>query len=204
MLTDEQEQRIREAVHQAERKTSGEIVPMVVEASSTYPHLDFVGGLLGLVLGTLLAVWVFPECVHLRLLGAQALGFAVGFLLCRHFPVVKRSLLSPKIREEEVFERALRAFQELELYRTQDRTGVLILVSLLERRVQVLADTGINARVKPGAWNHVLEIVLAGIRGKDLCSGLCDAIVKCGEILAAEFPIQSGDRNELADDLRRS
>jgi len=203
MLTDEHEQKIREAVQRAEQKTSGEIVPMVVEASSTYPHVDFLGGLLGLIVGTLSAVWFLPECKHLWLLGLQALGFVAGFVLCRHAPAVKRSLLSPKLREEEVFERALRAFRELELHRTRDRTGVLILVSLLERRVHVLADSGINARVKPGAWNHVLQIILDGIRKRDLCGGLCDGIEKCGQILAAEFPLQSGDRNELGDDLRR-
>jgi putative membrane protein len=116
---------------------------------------------------------------------------------------VKRALLSPRVAEEEVLERALRAFQDLGLHRTRDRTGVLILVSLLERRVQVLADTGINARVKPGAWDRVVRTILAGIRNGDLSTGLCEGIAACGEILAAEFPILPGDRNELANDLRK-
>lgn len=203
MLTQEHERRIREAVQQAEQKTSGEIVPMVVEASDTYPHVDFLGGLVGLTVGTIAAIWISPECELLWMLGLQALGFFLGFMLCRHVQAVKRSLVSPQLREEEVFERALRAFQELELHRTRDRTGVLILVSLLERRVQVLADTGINARVRPGAWNNVLQTILDGIRKKDLCGGLCDGIEKCGQILAAEFPVQAGDRDELRDNLRR-
>ena len=81
--------------------------------------------------------------------------------------------------------------------------GILILVSLLEHRVQVLADSGINARVKPGTWDEVVEIILAGIRRGDLCQGLCDAIDRCGEILGREFPIQPDDVNELPDRLRK-
>jgi putative membrane protein len=111
--------------------------------------------------------------------------------------------LSPKIAEEEVFEKALRVFRELELDRTAERTGILILVSLLEHRVQVLADSGINARVKPGTWDDVVEIVLEDIKRGDLCQGLCDAIERCGEILAEEFPIQPDDVDELPDRLHK-
>ena len=84
-----------------------------------------------------------------------------------------------------------------------ERRWSALLVSLLEHRVQVLADSGINARVKPGTWDQVVEIVLAGIRQGDLCQGLCDAVDRCGEILAQEFPIQPDDVNELPDRLHK-
>ena len=81
--------------------------------------------------------------------------------------------------------------------------GILILVSLLEHRVQVLADSGINARVAPGTWDKIVQIVLDGIRGKDLCRGLCEAIEQCGEILSKEFPVQPDDINELPNRLHQ-
>lgn len=203
-LSEKDEETIREAVRRAEAKTSGEIVPMIVPASSPYPEVDLIAGFIGLACASLAAVWLFPDPEYLRLFSLQLAGWVLGVLLCRFVPAVKRSLLSPRVAEEEVLERALRAFQDLGLHRTRDRTGILILVSLLERRVQVLADTGINARIKPGAWNRVVETILAGVRRGDLCAGLCEGIASCGQILAAEFPILPGDRNELADELRKS
>lgn len=203
-LSQKDEEAVREAVRRAEEKTSGEIVPMIVPASSLYAEVDLIGGFLGLACMSLAAVWLLPDPEYIQLFSLQLVGWVLGVLICRFAPAAKRALLSPRVAEEEVLERALRAFQDLGLHRTRDRTGVLILVSLLERRVQVLADTGINARVKPGAWNRVVETILAGVRKGDLCAGLCEGIAACGEILAAEFPILPGDSNELADDLHKS
>ena len=192
-----------EAIHRAESRTSGEIAPMVVDQADPYPHLDFIGGLIGLFLGILVMLWVIPSCDYFRIFSIQILGFVAGFLAFRYTPFLRRTFLSPRIAEEEVFERALRAFHELKLDRTRDRTGILILVSLLEHRVQVLADSGINARVDPGTWEAIVKIILSGIRQGDLCQGLCEAIEKCGDILAKEFPVQDDDTNELPDHLHK-
>jgi putative membrane protein len=203
IFTPDKEERVEEAIGRAEAKTSGEIVPMVVDQSDPYLHVDFIGALIVQFAAFLAALWLLPVFEPWWVLAVQVLGLVVGFLAFRHVGFLKRLCLSPKIAEEEVFERALRAFRELALNRTAGRTGILVLVSLLEHRVQVLADSGINARVKPGTWDQVVEIVLAGIRQGDLCQGLCDAVDRCGEILAQEFPIQPDDVNELPDRLHK-
>jgi putative membrane protein len=203
LFTAEKEKQVEEAIRNAEGLTSGEIVPLVVDQSDSYPHLPFVGGMLGLLTGSLAGIWVPGTTSYLLFFACQALGFLAGFLILRHVSFLRRPLLSRKLAEEEVYERALRAFRELELTLTRDRTGILIVVSLLEHRVQVLADSGINARVKPGAWDEIVEIVLRGIREGDLCRGLCQAIERCGEILGEEFPLQPDDRNELPNRLHK-
>jgi putative membrane protein len=203
VFTPEREKRVLETVGRAESRTSGEIVPMVVDQSHPYLHADFLGALIVQFSSLLAAVWLLPACDYLLIMAVQVLGLVTGFLAFRYVGPLKRLCLSARIAEEEVYERALRAFHELELSRTAERTGVLILVSLLERRVQVLADSGINARVKPGTWDLVVDIVLEGIRKGDLCQGLCAAIEQCGEILAQEFPIRPDDVNELPDRLQK-
>lgn len=203
IFTAEREKRVEEAIGRAESMTSGEIVPMVVDQSDAYLHVDFIGALIVQFAAFLAAIWLLPVFDYLSILAIQVLGLIVGFLAFRYLAPLKRICLSPKIAEEEVFEKALRVFRELELNRTAERTGILILVSLLEHRVQVLADSGINARVKSGTWDEVVEIVLEGIKGGDLCQGLCDAIERCGEILAHDFPVQPDDVNELPDRLHK-
>lgn len=203
IITPERERMIEEAIARAESRTSGEIVPMIVDRSDAYPHVDFMGALIVQFAALLAAVWLLPAYDYLSLVGLQVLGLVAGFLAFRFVDPLKRVCLSRRVAEEEVFERALRAFREMAVSRTAERTGILILVSLLERRVQVLADSGINARVRPGTWDEAVGIVLAGIRAGDLCRGLCDAIERCGEILAREFPIRPDDVNELPDGLRK-
>jgi putative membrane protein len=203
IFTPDREKRVEEAIGRAEGVTSGEIVPMVVDQSDAYLHVDFIGALIVQFAAFLAAIWLLPTFDYLSILAVQVLGLVVGFLAFRHLAPLKRIGLSPKIAEEEVFEKALRVFRELEMQRTAERTGILILVSLLEHRVQVLADSGINARVKSGTWDEVVGIVLAGIKRGDLCQGLCDAIERCGEILAHDFPVQPDDVNELPDRLHK-
>jgi putative membrane protein len=88
------------------------------------------------------------------------------------------------------------------LHRTQGRTGILLFVSLLEHRVQVLADQGINDRVPSGTWDEVVQGIVAGIRADRPAEALCRAIEQCGELLTHHCPSGSGrNPNELPDRL---
>ena len=94
------------------------------------------------------------------------------------------------------------AFLSQGLVETRDRTGILIFVSLLEHRVEVIADRGIDTKVQPGTWDGVVDATLSGIRERRAEEGLCEAIRTCGELLAAEFPPRPDDTDELANRLR--
>lgn len=200
-FSEKDKERIAAAVKSAESKTSGEIVPLVVRAADSYLHADLVGGICGQALAMIAGMWLAPDFGYLHAIGLCVLGFCAGFGLVRVVPGIKRLLVGGKITETEVYQRALQAFFEHGLTRTRDRTGILIMVSLMERRVQILADEGINEKVEPGAWEELVEMVLHGIREGSLTEGLCRAIERCGEILACDFPIKDDDVNELADGL---
>lgn len=100
--------------------------------------------------------------------------------------------------QEAAERRASAAFAEHGLRRTRERTGILILVSLLEHRVVVLADDGVNRRLAPGhGWQEVVEAVLGGIRGGELVEGLLAAIDRCGEVLTGPLPARPDDLDEI-------
>ena len=85
---------------------------------------------------------------------------------------------------------------------TKGRTGILILVSLLERRVHVLADKGINDHVPAGTWDGLVNGIIDGIRTGQATDAICAAIAKCGTLLAEVSPADSGENpNELPDTL---
>ena len=199
-LTEAERERIHQAVIAAESKTSGEIVPMVVTSSARYTEIELFAVVTGLFLGMLLgSLWHDPwESYRLNLW--QVIGATLGFLIAR-IPAVKRRLVSRSRVDEAVNERCMAAFTEHGLHYTRDHTGILILVSLLEHRVEVLADRGINEKVPPGTWNEVVEILTAGLKSRHAGDAFCKAVERCGEILATHFPRKADDRDELPNRL---
>ena len=80
---------------------------------------------------------------------------------------------------------------------TRDKTGILIFISVFERKVWVLADEGINEKVDRDTWQEIVDIVTLGIKEKRQGSALCNAIKRCGELLENNFPIKPDDTDEL-------
>jgi len=200
-FSDQDKELIVKAVKEAESRTSGEIVPLILNASDGYIYADLIGGIIGQIIFLIAGFWIFREFDPWKIVAIQAAGFVVGFLKVRYIPFVKRTFLAEKIVHIEVYQRAVQAFHEHGLMNTRDRTGILIMVSMLERRVQVLADSGIHSKVEDGTWDEVVKIILDGIGKGSVIDGLIAGIEHCGEILARHFPIKSDDTDELPDDL---
>jgi len=197
ILSAEEKKRIEQAVVEAEKNTSGELVPLIVDRSYDYPRAELVGAGCGALAGGLTLSWAFGGDSIWFFLPAYAVLFALFFLLIRFTPSLKRRLIHPAELDAEVDEKALVSFLEYGLHETRDRTGILILISLFEHRVEVLADKGINAKVPKGEWDHIVAHIVAGIREDRLCDALCEAIAECGELLAKNFPPRPDDTNEL-------
>lgn len=202
---------IRTAVETAENRTRGEIVPMVVPASGLYRDASHLAGLiLALsVLALLLALdrlwgsWQWSD--HhpgWSLLGVLA-AYLVGSMLGR-VPAIIRLLTPQERMRKKVALRAERAFYEEGLHKTREGTGILILISLLERRAQILADRAINERVPSGTWDTLMHDLIRGIRDGRETDAFCRVIAQCGDLLAEHFPAREGDNpNELSDHLIR-
>ena len=98
--------------------------------------------------------------------------------------------------------RAERAFLQHDLSRTRDRNGLLIMLSLLEHQVYVLADQPLFELVPAGGWDHVVAEVVGSVKSGDVIGGLCRGIERAGAVLAEHSPPRPGDNpNELPDEL---
>lgn len=195
---------IEAAVKTAEGKTSGEIVPVVLPVSGDYRRVGHRLGLAGFALGTAAAAWLhhrYPFFDLWYLLSIQWLGWVFGWFLGR-LPQVIRLFVGEKRMALEVDEAAYAAFTRYGLHRTRDRTGVLILISLLERRVEILADEGIHQRVGEGYWKIEVQKISLGIQQKRAGETLAQVIHEIGGKLAEHFPRSANDKNELGDELR--
>jgi putative membrane protein len=198
-FTEQERNNVREALVAAERKTVGEILPVVVERSDPHPGADFLAALGFVLVGsTALLAWLPWQHPVEVLLGQIVLGCA-GFALSRLLPDFKRLFIFENRASRVAEEQAFQEFYANGLHRTEAATGVLLFVSLLERRVVILADEGIDRTVEPGFWADTDEAVLDGIRRGSLGDGLVEGIRRMGDRLAQHFPPREGDRNEIPD-----
>lgn len=198
---DEEREMVRRAVAEAEAKSSGEIAVTVVRESERYREAEKLGALL---LAGLLAVIVSIATGHVSIwsyIPFVCVFFFPSLWLFRRFPRLKLSFAGPRRQVEAVRERALATFYEKELHRTRDESGILIFISILERKVWILGDHGINQRIKPGHWHALAREVAAGVRSGQAAETLCRVIATIGDELARHFPRREDDVNELPDEL---
>lgn len=198
-FSEAEQSRIKAAVQACEARTSGEVVPVLVDAAYDYPKAEIIAGGSFAIGLALIVTWLSANDSHWIFPAVFLALYFPCMLLFRHFPWLKRVLISPVEFDAEVREKALVTFVEHGIYRTKGGSGILILVSLFEHRVFVLADEGINARVPLHTWDEIVATVTKGIVEKRACDALCEAIGRCGDLLAHEFPRQDDDTNELPD-----
>lgn len=195
---------IAAATSRAEGSTSGEIVTYVVERSDDYPAPRWQAASFGAVLAASLAA------VAHELIGAWGvawiwivlpalLGGLVGYGLGR-LPALIRWLTDDELLERRTLLRAESAFLEEEVFHTEERTGILLFISLLEHRVIVLGDAGINAKVDPGEWVGLVDHIVAGIRAGRAAEAVREAVERCGDLLERRgVERRIDDVNELDD-----
>ncbi|MAB78795.1 MAG: hypothetical protein CMJ89_05510 [Planctomycetes bacterium] len=191
--------RLQGAIAEAEKKTVGEILPVIVERSDAHPQAAWIAGLFSFLFGSaLLAAWL-PWDQPVALLASQLAMGLVGYLLARVLPDFQRRFIGEARATEMATEQAFQEFYVHKLHETEAKTGVLLFVSLLEHRVIVLGDAGIDEKVDPNHWVETTDAILDGIRRGSLCEGLSEGVARAGEVLAEYFPWAEGDRNEIPD-----
>ncbi|TKB70787.1 MAG: hypothetical protein E8D52_01460 [Nitrospira sp.] len=208
-LAAEERERIRLAVHAAEEHTNAEIVPMLVSRSGLYRDTQHRAGLilalftLTLLLSTelLWLPWGWHASNAAWLVLATILAYGAGVWLGTYDPIVR--LLTPTDRmRHKVRLRAERAFAQHAVSQTRERTGVLIMVSLLEHQIHVLADRPLFQQVSSEQWSKVVEAAVDRLKTGDVIGGVCQSIQRCGVLLAEVCPGRPGDNpDELSNEL---
>jgi uncharacterized membrane protein len=103
--------------------------------------------------------------------------------------------------EEDVLVHAAFIFEELGMHRTKDRNGVLIYVSVADRKAAVIGDKGIHERVGEGFWRDVLAVMQLHFAADRASDGLCEAVRMVGEKLRDMHPYAHDDRDELSNEV---
>ena len=199
-FSNEEKKKIAAAVQDAESRTAGEIAIVVVDRSDEYREAATLGSmLLGAGIALVAAEAFFDASLHHFILIALAASLVLR-LLFRAAPRLSTAFIGRRRIEEAVRERAVRAFYEKGLYKTRENTGVLFFLSLLERKVWVLADKGIYEKIDQSSLQCYAAMVSKGIKDGNGAEALCSAIAEVGGILAQNFPPRADDVDELPNE----
>jgi len=105
----------------------------------------------------------------------------------------KKSLLEKLYSNHEL---AMKDFERLEVYKTKERTGVLIFLIFEEHYFDIIADEGIYAKIPDETWNKMEEKLKVEFRNKNYSAGVLALIAEAGEVLSREFPTRAGADND--------
>jgi putative membrane protein len=125
----------------------------------------------------------------------------LGMLALQWWRPLRLWLVPGPIKAARVHARALTCFRVGAESRTTGRTGILIYLSMAERRAEIVADAAIAAKVSPDVWGDAMQAMLTEIRQGRVADGMVAAVERVGAVLAEHFPRAADDTNELPDRL---
>lgn len=197
---------VQNAVSQLEKNTAGELVPMIVSTSGSYSEYDIIGAfVLSIplsVAGAYLINWYqYHQVVDTLMLFFMFFIplFILILVMFRFITSLKQLFIPKQVMEEEVRETAAFEFFSHGLHKTHNQSGVLLYISLFERRVSILADSGINSKLPEKTWDIIVADLTAGLKKKQNCEVIVTAINQIGELMTAHFPGNGDTANELPD-----
>ena len=204
-ITQQDHARISAAIRAAEERTDGEIYCVLARASDGYFFPAAFTATVAMLLASLAvaygleARWLTLRLPHFVL--AEGLAFACIYLLLWLAPGLRIHLVPRGLRYRTAHDNAAKQFLARNVHVTAARTGVLVFVSLAERYAEVIADSGIDARVGQHVWDGVVTELTAHAGSGRLADGFVQAVEAVGAVLAEHFPPTPGNPNELEDRL---
>jgi len=210
---------VTEAVAKAERASDGEIVTIVAPRSDAYHDVGLHYAVLAMLLvptvgAVIPQAWLdwglglvfgWNAALSFRLLMLiLVVGQAIIFLIVRFafaWMPLRMALTPPSTKTRRVRRRAVELFRAGTEKRTKGRTGILLYLSLLEHRAEIVADEAIHGQVEPDVWREAMAALVDGVKAGRPGEGMALAVERIGEVLARCLPPTLDNPNELPDRL---
>ena len=96
-------------------------------------------------------------------------------------------------------ERALEVFSLLRVWDTEENSGVLMYVQLVDRDIEIVADRGIASRIAQSEWDAICHRMEEAFRGARFEDGVLAGIAEVSALLERYFPAAPRNADELPD-----
>ena len=218
-LTEDDRAKIAAAIAAAEANSNGEIVAVATPISDPYHDVGLHWALVPLFAVLAWAAWrpsaliwwynflfggwqpdpTLSQLLTLLMVFA-ALKFTVWLLILKWMPL--RLALTPgATKHRRVRRRAVSIFKAAAERRTAGRTGILIYLSMAERRAEIIGDEAITKVTTPETWGEAMTALLMDVKEGRVADGIVAAVERVGVVLAEHFPRTADDINEIPDKL---
>jgi len=212
-LTEEQQKQVEQAVVEAEKRTSCEIVPVLASSSGRYDRPEDIVGLWFTVITALCLWFFFPrnagqagdwsglplgvELIFAALL--LIIAFIMGAIVGSRIGWLRRLFTPRQQMQDEVAARAREIFFDKRVHHTEGGTGILIYISLFEHMAVALADQAIIDKLGQNFVDQICQHLTQGLHSGDAATAICDVIQEIGEQASTPLPRADDDQNELND-----
>ncbi|MET0410717.1 MAG: TPM domain-containing protein [Polyangiaceae bacterium] len=202
ILNTADEAAIQQRIGEIEQKTAGELLVVTAPRSSGYDRARAQASALVTFALAVLTYLFVPHIPGVWVLCGQAPLF-VGLYWLAALPPITRALVAEGVQRQKVAARARQLFVEQGITETRDRSGVLVYLSEVEHRIEILADRGVHQRVGAEGWQRMVDGVVSAIQRGQAGQGVLAAIDAIGLVLTEHFPRRADDVNELSDTVVR-
>lgn len=207
ILTENDKTDLEKKIAQTEKATGIQIVLATVRRSDSYIEIPWkafaltasVAALIVLSVNILVPVWVNNVTLFVAILvipGAAVIASMMSVLI----PPFARLLLSDGRAEAETKQYAESMFLKRGLFSTAGRSGLLVLVSIFERKVVILPDRGISDRLNNNVLADIISAMKHPLRKGEMKLAMGTAL---DEIIRIMKPVHTGEdeKNELPDEI---
>ncbi len=205
MLSQKELLSIEAVVKECELKTDAEFVPVIFKQSDLYPASHFrLAITMALILPMALyyAPWTFYDPIWY--LYSTLLGLIMGYALAYNHKL--KRLFSTRFElSEEVRQRASEYFLENGLHGTQKRSAILIFISLMEKRIEILADmnviSALSTAEKKTLFREHIKAFQKDVKTTGLEKSLSTLLRAMTRDLETHLPRKNSSVNELSDSV---
>lgn len=205
-LTENQRSQLEKLIAKTEKRTRVQIVLSVIQRSDSYTELPWkafafgasLAGLLILILNLPLYDWN-PQVTALTSVAGTLAGGTALALLTVLIPGFAKRFLSDDRAEVEVNQYAQSQFLDRELFATSDRTGILLMISLFERKVVILPDKGLDNYLSLEAMQRIISSMTPYLKRKQINQAFSIGLKELSLILGAS--VKGSGKDELPDEI---
>jgi putative membrane protein len=199
-LSDSERQLVEATIRDVERSTSAEFVAVVARRIGRHHTASLAAGLIAALIGGL-AFAIFDPWAPIALaLITQCFAFTTVYAVCELTPLAAR-LAPRRTREMKTRRMARLVFFDRGLGSLSARNGVLLLVALAERQVEIIADDGIDQLAGTAEWQRIVDGFATTARTGQIAAALETAIRDLGKVLTRHFPAGPAKSNQIPDRL---
>lgn len=194
-----EKEQIQEEIKNLEKKSSAELVAVITKYSSSYKYEILVFSLLVSVFISI--VLLFTNINTIEFFQIQVLSFFALYLLTNSFKKIVLLFLPKRYKYEKASINAKKEFYNLGIKDTKTKLGIMFYVSIEEKYVEIITDSGIKSKISDNYWQDIVDEFIKDVKNNQFSKGYKKAIKECSNTLIDNFPIQENDKNELSNEV---